>query len=146
MFRENKRLGVDIGGSHASFSVVNINQEDTAPLAVRRIEINSFASAAEILKSISAGMREVFNDNPEISAVGMAFPGPFNYTEGISAVTGVGGKFSATFGIHVKQALKDLTGQHQLPFSFFNDAHCFATGAYNRHGLQSKRTDRKSVV
>ncbi|MFZ2784913.1 MAG: ROK family protein [Sediminibacterium sp.] len=140
MFRENKRLGVDIGGSHASFSVVNINQEDTAPLAVRRIEINSFASAAEILKSISAGMREVFNDNPEISAVGIAFPGPFNYTEGISAVTGVGGKFSATFGIHVKQALKDLTGQHQLPFSFFNDAHCFATGAYNRHGLQSKRT------
>lgn len=140
MFHENKRLGVDIGGSHAAFSVVDINQIGTDPLSVKRIEINSFASAAEILKSISTGMCDVLKVNPGISAVGIAFPGPFNYTEGISIITGVGGKFSATFGIHIKQALKDLTGQHQLPFSFFNDAHCFATGAYSRHRLQSKQT------
>lgn len=140
MLHENKMLGVDIGGSHASFSVVDIHQPSAKALTVKRTEINSLASASEILSSISAGICEQLQADPELRAVGIAFPGPFRYAEGISTITGVGGKFSATFGMHIKQALKDLTGYTQMPFHFFNDAHCFAAGAYARHNLESKRT------
>ena len=92
------------------------------------------------MECIGNCIKEVLAAEPGVSAVGLAFPGPFDYAKGVSAITGVGGKFESTFGLHVMQTLKKLyRGLHDVPFAFKNDAHCFAIGAYNRHQLTGKR-------
>ena len=135
-----KRIGIDIGGSHATASIIDTSVNGVQPLLLRRKDINSYGSANEIIESIGAIIKEIAEEDKEIAAVGLAFPGPFDYEKGVSTIAGVGGKFQSTFGMHVKQALKTVTGLHDLPFAFMNDAHCFAIGAYHRHCLKSKRT------
>ena len=135
-----KRLGIDIGGSHASFSIIDADKEGLQLLSVLRKDIDSFGTSNEIVETIAESIKEIVSDEPGISAVGLAFPGPFDYRKGVSLITGVGGKFKFTFGLHMLQALKNVTGLHDLSFTFSNDAHCFAIGAYQRHQLHSKRT------
>ena len=69
---------------------------------------------------------------------GIAFPGPFDYPAGISAVANVGGKFENLYGLHVKQALLDIFDSETASIHFFNDAHCFAIGASHRYKLKKK--------
>ncbi|MFT3844480.1 MAG: ROK family protein [Lacibacter sp.] len=140
MSPKSKRIGIDIGGSHATASVIDVSIDGTQPLVLRRKDINSFGTANDIFESIGSIINDIVTEEKEIAAVGLAFPGPFDYEKGVSAIAGVGGKFQATFGMHVKQALKTITGLDHLPFAFMNDAHCFAIGAYHRHCLKSKRT------
>lgn len=138
--KRTKRIGIDIGGSHATASVIDVSIDGVQPLVLRRKDINSYGSANDIFESIGNIIKVIVAEEKEVAAVGLAFPGPFDYEKGVSAIAGVGGKFQATFGMHVKQALKTVTGLDDLPFAFMNDAHCFAIGAYHRHCLKSKRT------
>jgi predicted NBD/HSP70 family sugar kinase len=133
-------LGVDIGGSHVTASVIDLSAPGHHPLHLVRKSIDSFDTAFAIVESISNCIREILNDRTPISEVGIAFPGPFDYEKGVSIVRNVGGKFEKTFGLHIKQALQDATGQGDTLFRFSNDAHCLAVGAYARAGLSSKRT------
>lgn len=140
MTAATNRMGIDIGGSHASFSVIDITGKGEPTLEVFRKQINSTASANEIVNDIAGGILTVLKTSLGINSIGLAFPGPFDYKKGISKITGVGGKFAATYGLHIAQALKTVTGLHNMPFHFFNDAHCFAYGVYQRHRLRSSRT------
>jgi predicted NBD/HSP70 family sugar kinase/mannose-6-phosphate isomerase class I len=135
-----KCIGIDVGGSHVSASVIELSQEVKQSLHFHRKEINSLGTADSIIEAISSCIKEVATDMNNVEAVGLAFPGPFDYPKGVSTITGVGGKFEKTFGLHVAQALKTSTGLHHVPFAFANDAHCFALGAYSRYALTSKRT------
>jgi len=134
-----KRIGIDVGGSHVSASVIDVLQSGKQSLHFHRKDIDSFGTADSIIEAISSCIKEVATDADHIEAVGLAFPGPFNYEKGISAITGVGGKFEKTFGLHIAQALQTSTGFNHLPFGFANDAHCFALGAYARYGLAGQR-------
>ncbi|WAC09238.1 ROK family protein [Dyadobacter pollutisoli] len=133
-------LGVDIGGSHVTASVIDLSAPGKQPLHSVRKSINSFDTALHIVDSISNCIRGILNDGASVAEIGIAFPGPFDYDKGVSTIRNVGGKFEKTFGIHIKQALKDATGLGDTLFRFSNDAHCFAVGAYTRAELSSKRT------
>jgi predicted NBD/HSP70 family sugar kinase/mannose-6-phosphate isomerase class I len=135
-----KCIGVDVGGSHVSASMVDLFHEGEQSLQFNRKEIDSLGTADSIIHAISSCIKEVATEVDTIEAVGLAFPGPFNYEKGVSAITGVGGKFEKTFGLHVAQALQASTGMNHVPFAFANDAHCFAVGAYSRYALTSKHT------
>jgi predicted NBD/HSP70 family sugar kinase/mannose-6-phosphate isomerase class I len=134
-----KRIGIDVGGSHVSACLIDPSEEGKKPLSFFRKEIDSMASAYSIITAISNCIKEAAVGETNIDSVGLAFPGPFHYEKGISAITGVGGKFEKTFGLDVGRALIEATGL-QVPFKFANDAHCFAVGAYKRYRLKSKRT------
>lgn len=135
-----KRLAIDIGGSHISASIINLENSENRQVKIHRQEINSTTPASEILEHIAKNISAFFLTEPDINGIGIAFPGPFNYAKGISLLKDVGGKFESTFGLDVQQALKDITGLQKQSFAFSNDAHCFALGAYKRLGLQSNRT------
>jgi predicted NBD/HSP70 family sugar kinase/mannose-6-phosphate isomerase class I len=132
-----KRIGVDVGGSHVSACLIDPAKEGNGYRNLLRKEINSKSSAYSIITAISGCIKEVAAGETDIASIGVAFPGPFNYSKGVSAITGVGGKFEKTFGLHVGSALKDNTGIQSV--SFANDAHCFAVGAYQGYRLKSKR-------
>ncbi|WP_316633332.1 ROK family protein [uncultured Flavobacterium sp.] len=135
-----KKIGIDVGGSHVTVSVIENNVVDKQPQRLTRMEINSNEKPTAIISAIGNSINEILNEGETIDAVGIAFPGPFNYDKGVSEIKGVGGKFETTFGIHMQQALKNFTGLTTVPFVFANDADCFAEGAYFRHKLNSKRT------
>jgi predicted NBD/HSP70 family sugar kinase/mannose-6-phosphate isomerase class I len=136
----NKKIGIDVGGSHVTVSVFENNSAEKQSQVVIRKEINSKENPIAIISDIGSCITEVLSDGTIVDAVGIAFPGPFNYEKGVSEIIGVGGKFEQTFGVHLQQALKNFTGLIDTPFVFANDAHCFAEGAYFRHHLKSKRT------
>jgi predicted NBD/HSP70 family sugar kinase/mannose-6-phosphate isomerase class I len=134
------RIGIDVGGSHVTASVIVHNAMQAKPQTVLRKEINAKENPTAIISAIGNCIKGVLNKDQAIDVVGIAFPGPFNYDKGVSEIIGVGGKFEPTFGVHIQQALKNYTGLENVPFVFSNDASCFAEGSYFRHQLKSKRT------
>lgn len=136
----NKKIGIDVGGSHVTVSVVDVNNPMQASFPLVRKDLDAMDTGFSIVAAIGQGIREVLKEGITPDAVGIAFPGPFNYEKGVSTIAGVGGKFEQTFGIHLQQALADFTGLGNTPFVFSNDAHCFAEGTYNRYQLDSKKT------
>ncbi|PVX44474.1 mannose-6-phosphate isomerase class I [Flavobacterium sp. 103] len=135
-----KKIGIDVGGSHVTVSVIENSTVENCPQTIMRKEINAKENPTAIISVIGNCITDILTDGITVDAVGIAFPGPFNYEKGVSEIMGVGGKFEPTFGVHVQQALKNFTGLNTVPFVFANDAHCFAEGAYFRHQLKSNRT------
>ena len=140
MIQPGKYIGLDVGGSHVTASIIDTCMPGDQPLQLLRKDIDAFDKAFKIITAIGNCINEKLIGDMKIDAVGIAFPGPFNYEKGVCAIANVGGKFEQTFGLHVMQALKDITGLTDTIFRFSNDAHCFATGAFYRHQLSSKRT------
>ncbi len=138
--KNNKKIGLDIGGSHISASIIDLSTVGKQQLSLIRKEINPSDSAYNIITTVASCINKMLKSEPTINAVGIAFPGPFNYEKGVSAINNVGGKFEYTFGLHIAQALQDSIRVKDLIFRFSNDAHCFAAGAYRWLQLSSKRT------
>ncbi|NLR80875.1 ROK family protein [Chitinophaga eiseniae] len=134
----NRKIGMDVGGSHISAAVISGDSGNS--ILKTRTGLDSHDSAYSIVEALSRSIKALDTGENEVESVGIAFPGPFDYEKGICAVFNVGGKFEQTFGLHMEQAIKDFTGLHDTHFKFSNDAHCFAAGAYQLHGLTSKRT------
>lgn len=126
-------MGVDVGGSHVTAGII----ENAEVVSIYRRNLNSKDSATNIIDCISGCIHDAAGSNNATPLIGIAFPGPFNYAEGISEIAGVGGKFNKTFGVHIGQALTDAC--HNSSVWFFNDAHCFAAGANIRYELKGKR-------
>ncbi len=133
-----KIIGMDIGGSHATAGLFDPDQRKDEPLSMAGRDIDSGEQATDIIGNISDTILELMGGNTSVQHIGIAFPGPFDYANGVSAICNVGGKFQSTFGLHVQQALSDATGLAQTQFRFKNDAHCFAIGAWHRYGLAGK--------
>lgn len=136
----NKKIGIDVGGSHLTVGVIDVNNPLPASLRLVRKDLDALDTGYNIVTTIGNGIREVLEEGITPDAVGIAFPGPFDYEKGVSTIAGVGGKFEQTFGIHLQQALADYTALSNTSFVFSNDAHCFAEGTYNRYQLNSKKT------
>ncbi|MCC6286772.1 MAG: ROK family protein [Chitinophagaceae bacterium] len=140
MSSRNKRIGIDVGGSHVSAAIISKTGNGWSSAFTTKAILNSHNSAYHILTTLGNCIKTLPVKASEVEAVGIAFPGPFDYEKGISAVVGVGGKFEKTFGLHLMHAVKDITGLQQAALQFSNDAHCFATGAYHLLQLKSRRT------
>lgn len=138
MERNHKIIGMDIGGSHATAGLFDPALQEGEPVSLAGRDIDSGKQAATIIGNISSTILELVKGDEPVKHIGIAFPGPFDYKNGISAICNVGGKFESTFGLHIRQALMDATGLAQTQFRFKNDAHCFAIGAWHKYGLAGK--------
>lgn len=135
-----KTIGVDIGGSHITTALIDTLGSEKRTILKETTPLDSSASANSIIDTLSNSLNTILHQQPDIDSIGIAFPGPFDYEKGVSAIYNVGGKFEQTFGLHIQQALKDRGGKPQQNISFSNDASCFAAGCYHLHQLTSKRT------
>ncbi len=136
--QHEKKIGIDVGGSHITACLMNITSDSVIPEKTIRNTLDAQGTAEEIIASIAACILELRDE--AVTGTGIAFPGPFDYPNGICAIANVGGKFRHLFGLHVKQALQDTADARALPVAFFNDAHCFAAGALQMMGIQGRRT------
>lgn len=78
---------------------------------------------SEIVKEL----KTLAGDTP-VGGIGMAFPGPFDYTRGISLMKGLN-KYDAIYGVSIEDEVKKrVPGLSKTVFCFLHDVEAFALG------------------
>lgn len=131
---ENKKadhslvLGVDIGGSHITAALIDLETRTVLPKSYSRKSINSLAEADEIITSWCELISACFA-NVDIAErkIGIAIPGPFDYDNGISLMLNQD-KFDSLYCLNVKELLSSKLGVPSENIRLVNDAASFLQG------------------
>ena len=123
-------VGVDIGGSHISCAAVDVLSGTILKDTLSRVVVNNQASASKIISiwtdTIISSMEKVPAD--QVSGIGFAMPGPFDYIKGICYIKGVA-KYENLYGFNITDAiLSSIDVRDNFPVRFINDASAFAVG------------------
>lgn len=122
----NTALGVDIGGTHITAALIDLQRKTVIASTIKRASVNAAGTVEEIIESWSNCMREAKGD-VEIESICIAIPGPFEYESGVSLMRGQD-KYESLFELNVKHLLsKSLSFPAQQIF-MDNDAACFLQG------------------
>lgn len=119
----NVALVLDIGGSHVTSALVDLDQRIIMPSSLHRLSLNPNASADDLLRIWSNAARQS-QGTLHIQHVGVGMPGPFDYHTGILRLEH---KFAALYDMNVGKALQQLLNT-KIPIYFGNDASLFALG------------------
>ncbi|PZR29999.1 MAG: hypothetical protein DI535_00415 [Citrobacter freundii] len=120
-------LGVDIGGSHITTALVDMEKGELISETEAREPLNSAGSAEEILLTWITCMRRSLAGYADSIPVGIAVPGPFDYENGISLISQQP-KFRSLYGIYLKPLLSAPLGIPEEHIFFMNDACSFLKG------------------
>lgn len=131
-------LGVDIGGTHISAAIVNKLDWKIIPNNVVRNHVFSQENA----KSIFLTWANTINSCVEaagsmVKHIGIAMPGPFDYENGVSMMTGQS-KYDDLYKMNVKTPLATLIGIPEQNIHFINDAAAFLQGEVFAQHLNTK--------
>ncbi len=123
------KLLFDIGGTEIKAAVADEN--DRLKGEVTHFDACSNGSSEVVFESQEKAVRHFLEEEGEIpKAIGMAFPGPFDYDLGVSYMKGLG-KYEHIYGMSVPDELKKRIPEiKDVPFSFLHDIEAFALGAY----------------
>lgn len=101
---------------------------------ITSFEAKSGCGKSEIFENfagiISSLLMQLPTNMQKLEGVGMAFPGPFDYKNGVSLMKGLG-KYDAIYGCGIRQELIKLLPQMKsidIPFVFLHDIEAFAIG------------------
>lgn len=121
----NLTLGIDIGGSHITAGLVDMDQRTVLMESIIRNKVNSHGTADEILTAWADTIKEVrikgFTD------IGLAMPGPFDYEKGICLIMGFD-KYESLYGMNIREELAARTNIGPAHICFRNDAEAFLEG------------------
>jgi glucokinase len=122
-------LTADIGGSHITAGICDLNSYRITGQGLTRAEVNSKGSITDILTSWTDVFQLVLKNNTalEVSALSVAMPGPFDYEKGVSYIKGLN-KYEALYGIDIKQHFADLLKLDPRLVRFRNDAESTVAG------------------
>ncbi len=131
--KDNKKfyIALDVGGTEIKSALVDdggclLSVVDYSPS-------NSRASQDAILKNLCDTIEKYINEEHHVDGIGLGIPGPFDYKNGVSQISGSGvvdgvGKFDALYGFELGEYLENRFG---LPVRFANDADLYALGEYH---------------
>jgi glucokinase len=125
---------LDIGGSHVSAARVDVRSRATERGTSARTSYRPDADRDELLDAIVGAAASVATG---VELLGVAAPGPFDYTRGVCEVTGLG-KLESLYGVNLGRTVSAAIGDGVKIF-FVNDAEAFLlgeawTGAARGHG------------
>jgi len=124
----NLRIGVDIGGSHITAALVNIDSGAVLEESYVRNHLDPSGSKEQIIDTWAETIATCKNHFPEqIFPVSIAMPGPFDYKEGISLILGLH-KFESLYGLNVKVLLAQALQIPPAMIQLNNDAICYLAG------------------
>ena len=120
--------GVDIGGSHITAALVDLEVRRVLPSFSARKSINAKDDAASIINNWCEAICDVFETQPALrKRIGIAMPGPFDYEKGISLIKNQD-KYEALYGLNVKELMAERLGVSPADIRLMNDAGCFLQG------------------
>lgn len=123
-------IGADIGGSHITCRLFDLDRNVFYDNSKVRISVDCNSTKDEILngwsEAIFASAKGLEIKN--LTGIGFAMPGPFDYNNGIGWFKDVK-KFDALYGVDIRSELISRLGlRNDFPIRFRNDAVCFAIG------------------
>jgi Transcriptional regulator/sugar kinase len=124
-------IGADIGGSHISAVLMDIENEKIEVSSIISQKVDNKASSEEILTNWKEALAQTLAgiDVEELKGIGFAMPGPFEYETGIARFTHEVAKYENLNGVNVETQLKELMNlPEEMPLRFMNDATSFAVG------------------
>lgn len=126
-------LAADIGGTHITSAVVSTADWSIIPATEARHSVASAEDAKSIFQdwktALSSSLSQFKNSESkgQISSLGIAMPGPFDYSKGISYMQGQG-KYDSLYGIAILDRLQEALNLPGLTIHFINDAAAFLQG------------------
>lgn len=118
-------LCLDVGGTEIKAAPVDENGALLQPITY--FPANAAGEAEEILSHFVAVFEKIRPTGQEIAGISLAFPGPFDYENGICLLQGLD-KFDKLYGYNLRQAFADRAGVLPECVRFTNDASAFALG------------------
>jgi glucokinase len=120
--------GVDIGGSHITAALVDLEVRRVLPSFSARKSINAKDDAASIINNWCEAICNVFETQPALhKRIGIAMPGPFDYEKGISLIKNQD-KYESLYGLNVTELMAERLGVSPADIRLMNDAGCFLQG------------------
>jgi glucokinase len=119
----NKILALDVGGSSVKSGLVDRQQQIHERFST---PLDSKGSAESILQTF-AGIVETYAAEHELRGVGIGFPSPFDYANGICLIQGVD-KYESIYGVDIGAALRERLAMPDLLIRFRNDAEAAIVG------------------
>ena len=125
----SKVLTADIGGSHITVGICDLETRTILPQSIVRKDVFSKGSANDILSSWKDAFLQVLKKNPGvlISGLSVAAPGPFDYENGISQIIGLN-KYEALYGMDIRQCFAGFLNLEPHLIRFRNDAESTIAG------------------
>jgi glucokinase len=121
-------LGIDIGGTHITGALVDINTRTIVGNSRKRQFVDARQSAENIISAWCDMINTAFADRPHLSKrICIAMPGPFDYDSGISLINKQE-KFKSLYKLNVKSILASCFNISPGSIKFINDAACFLQG------------------
>lgn len=121
-------LTADIGGSHITTGICELQTCCILPQSLARTGLSSKASASIILNSWMEAFRQTITSvSLPIAGLALAMPGPFDYDKGISYITGLN-KYEALYGMDIKAYLAEQLNLNPGNIRFRNDAEATIAG------------------
>jgi glucokinase len=121
-------LGIDIGGTHISAALVNLETAQIVQQSNVRSIVDSKKEIDVLMKAwckvITNAFGRPLNSQTQL---GIAMPGPFDYEQGISLINEQN-KFRSLYQVNVKQELANRLGADPENIKFTNDAAAFLKG------------------
>lgn len=118
-------IALDVGGSSVKSAVVLA--ADRTNFVATTTPINSRGDKDTILNTltqiIQRHLLEVQQRGWACLGIGIGFPGPFDYTNGVALIRGVK-KYEAIYGVNIRDNLQNCFDGRALPMKFKNDAVC----------------------
>jgi glucokinase len=119
-------LGADIGGSHITAALVDINNKQLSEQSLCRCTIDTDAGVEQLLKGWAACIAKAIENAP-IEKICLAMPGPFRYEDGICLIRDQN-KYPGLYGVNVKERLSEALNLDHSAIYLHNDAACFLQG------------------
>src|SRR5690349_12261378 len=119
-------IGADIGGTHITAAIVDLDKKSIIPGSLAREKVNSHASPEEIVDVWCQAISDA-RQATGIRRVGLAMPGPFNYDEGICLIKDQG-KYENLYGLNMKTLLSKELDTSNDDIVMINDAASFLQG------------------
>ncbi|TLS48711.1 ROK family protein [Paenibacillus antri] len=132
-------IALDIGGVFIKAAVLNASGDvrmDTIMIYPSRSKEDKETLLRHLTSVIEQQAAKIIDKHYLLSGIGFAFPGPFDYENGVCYIRGLG-KFDHIYGVNLREELTNrllqnagLRRRMAAPFSivFENDANLFALG------------------
>lgn len=137
-------ISLDIGGSHITSGLVNIQKSKKRVENIFYQSIDSSASADHLLANIADSIVNVSKQltrSQLIKGIAISIPGPFEYKRGVSRIAGVN-KFDSLFALDLKTSLSNILAEKDIQIdqiTFLNDAQAFLLGVLHQNSIYSEK-------
>jgi glucokinase len=126
MSNTNLAIGADIGGTHITAALIDLDSKIIVSSSVKRTHVNAGGTVDEIIKAWTDCITEARQDK-EVESICLAIPGPFDYEAGISLIHGQA-KYESLYQLNVKDLLAASLSFPVQSIFLENDAACFLQG------------------